>query len=318
MGRKCGWASDHVTAVEVVTADGRLRRVSPESEVDLFGALLGGKSNFGVVTAMECGLFPVTRLYAGCLFYSGEHTREILQAYREFTKFAPEEITTGVVLLNLPPLPHLPLSMRGKLAVSLRVSYVGDPGTGRRLIEPLRKAAPVLMETLDVIPYTQFASITNDPTDPAPAVDNFGRLRELTEETVDEIVASAGPGANSPINIVDIRHLEGAFSRLTAFPNAVGARDAAFAIFGLTVILPGHRVADYVGSGRELISALKPWLHDSAHPGFLGPADASESGTRHAYDPDTYNRLQSVKTKCHPHNIFRRNHNIPPKSGGDL
>lgn len=60
-----------------------------------------------------------------------ERAREVFQADREFTKFTPAEIATGVVLLNLPPLRHLPLFLRGKLAVSIRVSYVGDPGTGR-------------------------------------------------------------------------------------------------------------------------------------------------------------------------------------------
>lgn len=108
------------------------------------------------------------------------------------------------------------------------------------------------METLDVIPYTQFASIPNDPTDPAPAVKHFGLLRELTKETVDAIDAPAGPGANGPINIVDIRRLDRAFSRPSAFPNAVGARDAAFAFLSLPAIPPGHRVADYVDSGAIL------------------------------------------------------------------
>ena len=79
MGRKFGWAADHVSSIDVVTSDGRLRRVSSRSEADLFGALLGGKSNFGVVTAMEFALFPVTQLYAGALFYSGEHVRDVLE-----------------------------------------------------------------------------------------------------------------------------------------------------------------------------------------------------------------------------------------------
>ena len=96
IGRKYGWASDHVRALDVVTADGRLRRVSAQSEADLFGALLGGKSNFGIVTAMELALFPVTQLYAGSLFYSGEDVRDVLKAYRRFTTSVPEEISTGI------------------------------------------------------------------------------------------------------------------------------------------------------------------------------------------------------------------------------
>ena len=312
MGRKYGWASDHVRALDVVTADGRLRRVSPQSDADLFGALLGGKSNFGIVTAMECALFPVTRLYAGSLFYSGEDARDVLHAYREFTKSAPDEISTGVALLNLPPLPHLPPFMQGKLALSLRISYVGDADKGERLIEPLRRAAPVLLDTVADIPYSEFGTITNDPADPAPAVEHFGLLRELTDETVDAIVATVGPDSGSRLNIVDIRHLQGAFSRPAAFPNAVGSRDAAFAFFGLTVVPPGHRVADYLDSGRELIEALAPWLYGRAHPTFLGPADVTESATRRAYEPQTYEALQAAKAKYDPDNRFRTNHNIPP------
>lgn len=314
MGRKYGWASDHVRALDVVTADGQLHRVSARSEADLFGALLGGKSNFGVVTAMEFALFPVTRLYAGCLFYSGEHVREVLQAYRRFTESAPEEISTGVALLNLPPLPHLPLFMQGKLAVSVRVSYVGDGDAGRRLTDPLREAAPVLLDTIAEIPYTEFASITSDPTEPAAAVEHFGLLRELTSEAVDAIADVVAPDSGSRLNIVDIRHLQGAFSRPPAVAHAVGARDAAFAFFGLTVVPPGQQVVDYLDSGRELVKALSPWLHEQGHPSFLGPADATESGTRHAYDPDTYQRLQAAKSKYDPHNIFRTNHNIPPNN----
>lgn len=197
MGRRYGWAADHVSAFDVVTADGRLRRVSARSDADLFSAMLGGRSNFGVVTAMEFALFPVTRLYAGALFYSGEHTRNVLNAYRRLTATAPEDVSTGLALFNLPPLQDVPPFMRGRLAVSLRVSYVGDAGAGERLIEPLRRAAPVLMDTVADIPYAQFASISGDPTDPAVAVEHFGLLRELTEDAVDAIVEVAGPEADT-------------------------------------------------------------------------------------------------------------------------
>jgi hypothetical protein len=312
MGRRHGWAADHVTCLDVVTADGQLRRVSGRSGGELFGALLGGRGNFGVVTAMEFALFPVARLYAGALFFSGEHARDVLRAYRRFTATAPEDATVGVALLNLPPLPHLPSFMQGRLAVALRISYVGDPLDGERLIEPLRRAAPVLLDTVTDIPYTDFGGISADPTDPAAAVEHFGLLRDLTDEAVDAVVAVAGPGTPSRVNIVDIRHLGGAFARPPAIPNAVGARDAAYAFFALTVVPPGGDVAGYLDSGRELTAALAPWMHDMAHPSFQGPGDATESGTRRAYDPETYRRLREVKSAFDPLNRFRTNHNIPP------
>ncbi|GKU48959.1 oxidoreductase [Mycobacterium montefiorense] len=326
MGRKYGWASDHVTGIDVVTADGQLRYVSAEYEADLFSALLGGKSNFGVVVAMKFALFPVTWLYAGALFYSGEHTRQVLDAYRELTASAPDELTTGFALLNFPPLPGLPPFMQGKLTVSVRVSYVGDAHVGAQLIDPLRTAAPMLADSVASIPYTQFATISNDPTDPAPAVEHFGLLRELNEDTakaiVDtvgpdsgstiNIVDTVGPDSGSTINIVDIRHLQGAFSKPAPFPNAVGARDAAYAMFGLTVVPPGQDVATYRDSGRELLAALSPWLHDRSNPSFVGPADTPEDRTRQAYDPTVYEKLRTAKAIYDPYNRFRLNHNIPP------
>jgi FAD/FMN-containing dehydrogenase len=302
MGRLHGWAADHVSAFDIVTADGRLRRVTPTSEPALFGAVLGGKSNFGVVTAIECRLFPVTRLYAGSLYFPGAHARDVLRAYRRFTVIAPDEITTGAALLNFP---------QAEPIVALRISHVGDADAAERLIRPLRRAAPLVMDTVADIPYGEFASISADPSDPAAAVEYFGLLGAFTDETVDAVVGVAGPAAGGRVNIFDIRHLGGGYRRAPRYPNAIGARDAAFAYFALTMVMPGEQIADHRESGREIVTALAPWTHAMGSPTFQGPADATVAGTRRAYDADTYERLRRVKSEVDPHNIFRINHNIP-------
>jgi hypothetical protein len=93
----------------------------------------------------------------------------------------------------------------------------------------------------------------------------------------------------------------------------VGARDAAYAMFGLTVVPPGQDVADYRDSGRELLAALRLWLHDRANPSFVGPADTPEDRTRQIYDAEVYDSLQTVKEIYDPYNRFRLNHNIAPR-----
>jgi FAD/FMN-containing dehydrogenase len=67
LGRAHGYAADHIQTIEIVTADGELRRVAASSEPDLFWALRGGKGNFGVVTTLEFALFPVKRFDGGGL-----------------------------------------------------------------------------------------------------------------------------------------------------------------------------------------------------------------------------------------------------------
>ena len=92
----------------------------------------------------------------------------------------------------------------------------------------------------------------------------------------------------------------------------MGARDAAFAVFALTVVPPGQKVVDYRQSGCELIAALQPWLHHKSSPCFQGPGDATVERTRKAYEPEIYDKLQAVKATYDPQNRFRINHNIPP------
>lgn len=77
LSRSFGYAADHVRGLEAVTADGRLRRVTRDHEPDLFWALRGGRDNFGVVTAMEIDLMPVTTLYGGALVFPVEKAADV-------------------------------------------------------------------------------------------------------------------------------------------------------------------------------------------------------------------------------------------------
>ena len=68
LGRAYGLAANNVVAAEVVTADGRWWAPTTAIEPDLFWALRGGGGSFGVVTALEFRLFPITEVYAGALW----------------------------------------------------------------------------------------------------------------------------------------------------------------------------------------------------------------------------------------------------------
>src|SRR4051794_24746106 len=71
VARTYGLASDRVRALEVVTGDGVLRRVTPTEHPDLFWGLRGGRGALGVVTAVEFDLLAVDELYAGGLEVAG-------------------------------------------------------------------------------------------------------------------------------------------------------------------------------------------------------------------------------------------------------
>jgi len=102
-----GLTCDGVTAMTVVLADGRVVTASAHEEPDLFWALRGGGGSFGVVTALEFRLFPLTHVYAGVLWYPIERGPEVLHTWAGLTRSGPpDELTTVGRFLNFPPLPQ--------------------------------------------------------------------------------------------------------------------------------------------------------------------------------------------------------------------
>src|SRR5215216_4810366 len=146
LARKHGFGSNHVTAVELVTADGRLVRATRENEPDLFWAVRGGGGAFGVVTAIEFNLFPISEVYAGILFFPVERAHEVLRAWRAWTDDdLPEEMTSVGRILQLPPVPNIPEPLRGNSFVIVEAIYSGDDfDAARRLLEPLRSLGPAI------------------------------------------------------------------------------------------------------------------------------------------------------------------------------
>src|SRR5215469_4362311 len=152
LGRKYGLAASNVTAVEIVTADGRLLRADARHERDLFWALRGGGGNFGVVTALEFRLFPHAQAYAGALWYPIQRASEVLQAWAELTRGpVPNELTTIGRLLNFPPIEQIPEPLRGQSFVIVEAYHTGDPARADALLAPLRALGPV-NDTITTVP----------------------------------------------------------------------------------------------------------------------------------------------------------------------
>ena len=93
--RKHGLSIDSLLSVDIVTADGRLRRATATENEDLFWAVRGAGSNFGVVTSFEFRAHPVgPMVMVGAVFYPQEAARDVLPAWRDYMASAPEELSS--------------------------------------------------------------------------------------------------------------------------------------------------------------------------------------------------------------------------------
>ena len=96
---KYGAACDNLISAQLLTVDGRQVEASQNSNPDLFWAIRGGGGNFGVVTALEYQLHPVTDVLAGTLTYPPGRIPELLQTFVKFVAAAPDEMNVvGEVL----------------------------------------------------------------------------------------------------------------------------------------------------------------------------------------------------------------------------
>jgi hypothetical protein len=317
LGRSLGWAAEYVTDIEVVTADGLVRRVTPESDQELFFALRGTKGNFGIVTAVETEMFPITRLYGGGLWFAGEHMADVLDCWRTWAAGIPLEMATSIAVQRLPPDPALPEPLRGAFVVHLRTAYNGSAEDGEKVIAPMRSAAPAIFDTVAELSYAQAATIHLDPPSPLPYADRSSGLTEVARDTVDALVRFAGPRSQCRLASIEIRHLGGALDREPRTPDAIPVRGLPFQLFafgvGAETEMPALRQ-----SLADLTETVRPWAHPRRMMSFLSPDEATDPRTiRELYGAERYDRLARIKRKYDPANIFRVNHNIEPTDPGE-
>jgi FAD/FMN-containing dehydrogenase len=309
LGRSHGYAADHVRWLDVVTADGELRHVDERSEPELFWALRGVKGNFGVVTSLEFDLFPMPRLYGGAVYFPGERTADVLRAWTAWYPGTPETVISSIAVLRMPPIPAVPEALRGAFLVALRFAYNGTAADGERIMAPLRAIAPTVLDTVRDMPYTEVASIHNEPAQPVPYYERGIMLRELPAPAQDRFVELVGPGSDSTLAIAEIRGMGGAWDREPAVPNAVATRGFAYSLLGVATG-PLSQEQQLKASVAVLLEGMEPWQGDRRLVNNLAPDEASD--TPAIYGPERYERLAAIKKAYDPANMFRINHNVVP------
>jgi FAD/FMN-containing dehydrogenase len=296
LGRTYGYAADHVTALDVVTADGRQRHVTEESEPDLFWALRGGRAPVGVVTGMTIGLVPVPVVHGGGLHFDAVHAEEVLAAFRALTAAAPETLTSSVGMVGLPAVDAIPEPLRGRHVLHVRLASTVplDPA----MLAPLRAIGP-LTDRVGEVAAADVGSIYGDPDFPHAYVGDNVLLDSLPQDVLDAVRTIAGPGADVPC-VVDIRQLGGAMARSPSVSNAVPYREAAYV---LRVLSPAGDVAAARAVHRRVFAAAAPYAIGRAATFGYGPVDGDQS-LPPPFDPATAARLAQVKARFDPRGVF--------------
>ena len=308
LGRKYGLAASNVHAVELVTADGRLVRADREQEPDLFWALRGGGGSFGVVTAIEFGLFPVRQMYAGHLWYPIERGPEVLHAWAELThREIPDELTTVGHFLQFPPIPDIPEELRGQSFVIVEAYHLGEPAQADALLAPLRALGPV-NDTIATVPMPVVSHLHMDPEQPVPYAGDGMLLADIPSPAVDAFVQVSGATAAFPMVSVEIRHLGGELARPRPGNGALASVDAQYVLHAIGMAPDAEATAAVRMQASAVKRALAPW---AARQMYLNFAE-TEQPAASLWTQQAYQRLRRIKAAVDPANLFRANHPVPP------
>ena len=308
LGRAYGLAANNVEAIELVTADGRLVRADAGTEPDLFWALRGGGGSFGVVTAIELRLFPVTEVYAGQLWWPADAAAQVLRAWRDLTQSdLPDEFTSYARITHFPAIPGIPEHLRGRSFVTLFVSHLGTPAEADTLLAPLRALRPVT-DTIQTIPAKALSHLHMDPEQPSASVSDALTLSSLPAEAIETLVGVAGPGADTLLLGAELFHIGGEMKRARPASGALAAIDAEYLLFAVGRA-SSPQAASAVGSAVAAVhTAMRPW---AARQTYLNLAE-TERDPASFWAPQAYDRLRRIKAAVDPDDLIRSNHPIPP------
>lgn len=312
LARRFGWAVDNLDEVEIVTADGKIRTANRDENADLFWALRGGGGNFGVVTRFTFRLHEVgPTIIGGLILWSAARADEVLATYHELTARAPRELTAAAVVLTAPPAPFIPETWHGKPVIGMLVCHSG--WNAEADLAAVRALGHPVADLVSEKPYVAQQSMLDDSPSEAKGLHQYWKaefIPGLSSEYLDTF-RDAALQATSPLSYSVIFHIGGALNERADDDGAVGNRDARFISGFSGVWSPADdRAADHLAWVRGGWQRIWPFSTGGNYVNFQ-LAEDDTARTADAYGKN-YQRLQQVKAKYDPDNLFRVNRNIPP------
>jgi FAD/FMN-containing dehydrogenase len=313
--RKYGYCVDNLLAVEIVTADGQVRAASETETPDLFWAVRGAGSNFGVVTSFEFRLHEVGPLVAfAAPMYALEDAERVVPAWRDFMGAAPDEVSSQLLLWGVPATEAFPAELHDRAIVAPAAMYAGPAAEGERVLRPLRELATPLLDLSATMPYAVLQGAFD-------ALFPQGRLYywkslyldDFDEETMAATIQYAR-GRPTPMSLMGLWHLAGgAASRVGAEATAFGRRDMPYLLSFDTTWEDPAETEHCIDWTRAAWSEMHRFSGGGLYLNFAGFGEEKEALVRAGYGAN-YERLVELKTRYDPGNLFRMNQNIRPRS----
>jgi FAD/FMN-containing dehydrogenase len=310
--RMVGLSCDNLVGAVIVTADGQTLHASETENPDLLWALRGGGGNFGVVTEFEFQLHQVgPMLQLGLFLFTPDQGKDMLRFARDYVETLPENCGVFMAGLNAPPQPFVPEELQLSPVFGLVVVGFEDETKHASLVEPIKQALSPVVELITPIPYVGLQQMFDES---APwglhSYEKAVYLPELSDAAI-EVILEQQAKKVSPLSFVPIFHLGGAYrsadDNATAFG---GSRDSRYVVnISGTAMSPEDYEAERSWSRSYWAALVDHASGVGSYVNFM--SEYEEDRVRASYGAK-YERLQQLKARYDPDNVFSLNVNIVP------
>jgi FAD/FMN-containing dehydrogenase len=310
--RHFGLTIDHIRAIELVTADGRVVRASAAEEPELFWGLRGAGTQFGVVTTIELELEPFDgRLGRSVRMWDARHAADIWSIVDRWSTTAPDAFAITFGLGRAVPEADYPDAIAGRPIVFVGFNHSGDRSAVEAGAAALAGAPKPAVEMGGPIDYLQIQTMNDDAMGYGhrSGIDDLFS-NGLSPEVLERLVAHV---ANAPGDAgIGVSVFGGAIARVPDDATAWPTRTARFEVSADSGMWddPADDAA-HLGWAREAMAILQPIATPFGRY-TNSISDGDPGAVRSIWGDAKLARLAALKRTWDPENRFRGNHNIAP------
>jgi len=298
LARRYGLTIDNVLEMDIVTPDGKLRRVGPDNDADLYWALRGGGGNFGVVTSFLFRLHAMQRdVVTGYFAFPLSEAKQILGFYGDYSPKVPDEMSIGAGVGS---------RLGDEPGVAMYFVWSGDPARAEKYFAPLRKAGTVVNESVRTMDYVAVQrSGDMDDTRAFTGYMKSGFVGSISGDFIDALIDNfeAHPDRATRFGF---GHAGGAISRVSNSDTAFAHRDSNYNLLSFVSWKTGEEGAEHVDYINSHWSKAEPFTSGFYVNDYY---DQSQKMVSQTYR-ENFPRLLKIKQKYDPTNLFRLNANI--------
>lgn len=308
--RKYGLTADNLIAAEIVTADGKLRKVDEEQEHELLWALKGGGGSFGVVTSFTFKLFRVeTEVFLSMVMYPIDVAVGHMRKWRDLMANAPDEVMSLSLLWSFPDEEHIPEEYKHQPCLVIVASYAGTVKEGEMATQPFRELSNPVADLSGPMPYIDVQQIF-DPEYPDGR--HYYWKSTYVDALDDELIEALKHHATqrpSILSSLDIWSLGGAMGRIEKSESAFAQRDALFLIaLESNWDDPADDEVNVTWS-RQVMNDLQRFSNGATYLNFAGFGEDNSDMVRKTFG-ENFQKLRLIKERYDPEDLFSSSFNI--------